>query len=168
MRVSKLAKVASIALAFGLVATTPAYAANLSGSGGSFPANLIEACKAPFAEATSHTFTYAASGSSTGRSNSDRGNGDFWMTDGAHVGSSRRSTIIHVPLVAAPIAIMHNLPGKKTLQLSAETIAKTVGPLLKCDFLICGPRNMMLSLRDQLQDKHVRKSNIHYEEFTFA
>ena len=124
MRVSKLAKVASIALAFGLVATTPAYAANLSGSGASFPANLIEACKAPFAEATSHTFTYAASGSSTGRSNSDRGNGDFWMTDGAHVGSSRRSTIIHVPLVAAPIAIMHNLPGKKTLQLSAETIAK--------------------------------------------
>jgi predicted ferric reductase len=52
--------------------------------------------------------------------------------------------------------------------VSAETIAKTVGPLLKCDFLICGPRNMMLSLRDQLQDKHVRKSNIHYEEFTFA
>jgi predicted ferric reductase len=52
--------------------------------------------------------------------------------------------------------------------VSAETIAKTVGSLLKCDFLICGPRNMMHSLRDQLQANHVRKSNIHFEEFTFA
>ena len=124
MRVSKLAKVASIALAFGLVATTPAHAANLSGSGASFPANLIEACKAPFANASGHSYTYASSGSSTGRGNSDKSIGDFWFTDGAHVGSSRRASIIHVPAVAAPIAIMHNLPGKKTLQLSADTIAK--------------------------------------------
>jgi phosphate transport system substrate-binding protein len=124
MRVSKLAKVASIAIAFGLVATTPAHAANLSGSGASFPANLIEACKAPFANASGHSYTYASSGSSTGRGNSDKSIGDFWFTDGAHVGSSRRASIIHVPAVAAPIAIMHNLPGKKTLQLSADTIAK--------------------------------------------
>jgi len=124
MRVSKLAKVASIALAFGLVATTPAYAANLSGSGASFPANLIEACKAPFAKATGHSYTYSSSGSSLGRGNSDKSIGDFWFTDGAHVGSSRRASIIHVPAVAAPIAVMHNLPGKKTLQLSADTIAK--------------------------------------------
>jgi phosphate transport system substrate-binding protein len=124
MRVSKLAKVASVAIAFGLVATTPAHAANLSGSGASFPANLIEACKAPFANASGHSYTYASSGSSTGRGNSDKSIGDFWFTDGAHVGSSRRASIIHVPAVAAPIAVMHNLPGKKTLQLSADTIAK--------------------------------------------
>ncbi len=124
MRVSKLAKVATIALAFGLVATTPAYAANLQGSGASFPALLIEACKAPFAAATSHTFTYASSGSGTGRSNSDKGIGDFWFTDAPHTSSSKRASIIHVPAVAAPIAILHNVPNSKTLQFSAETIAK--------------------------------------------
>lgn len=127
MRVSKLAKVATIALAFGLVATTPAYAANLQGSGASFPALLIEACKAPFAAATSHTYTYAASGSGAGRSNSDKGVGDFWFTDAPHTSSSKRASIIHVPAVAAPIAILHNVPNSKTLQFSAETIAKIFG-----------------------------------------
>ena len=124
MRVSKLAKVATIALAFGLVATTPAHAANLQGSGASFPALLIEACKAPFAAATSHTFTYSAAGSGKGRSDSDKSLGDFWFTDAPHTASSKRSSIIHVPAVAAPIAILHNVPNSKTLQFSAETLAK--------------------------------------------
>ena len=124
MRVSKLAKVATIALAFGLVATTPAYAANLQGSGASFPALLIEACKAPFASATSHTYTYASSGSGKGRSDSDKSLGDFWFTDAPHTSSSKRASVIHVPAVAAPIAILHNVPNSKTLQFSADTIAK--------------------------------------------
>jgi phosphate transport system substrate-binding protein len=110
-----------------LVATTPAHAANLQGSGASFPALLIEACKAPFAAATSHTYTYAASGSGAGRSNSDKGVGDFWFTDAPHTSSSKRASIIHVPAVAAPIAILHNVPNSKTLQFSAETIAKIFG-----------------------------------------
>ena len=124
MRVSKLAKVASIALAFGLVATTPAHAANLQGSGASFPALLIEACKAPFATSTSHTYTYASSSSGTGQANSDKSIGDFWMSDGAYTATTKRSTLIHIPLVAAPIAVLHNIPNSKTLQLSATTIAK--------------------------------------------
>lgn len=70
MKFSKLTKVAAAAIAFGLVATaTPAHAANLSGSGASFPALLIEACKAPFAAASGHTFTYSSLGSGAGRSN---------------------------------------------------------------------------------------------------
>ncbi len=124
MRVSKLAKVASIALAFGLVATTPAHAANLQGSGASFPALLIEGCKAPFAAATSHTYTYASSSSGTGQANSDKSIGEFWMTDGAYTASTKRSSLIHVPLVAAPIALLHNVPNSKTLQLSSTTVAK--------------------------------------------
>jgi len=123
MRISKLAKVASLALAFGLVATTPAYAANLEGSGASFPEFLINGCKAGFNAATGHTYTYAGGGSGTGRSNSDKEIGDFWMTDAPHVGSSRRSSIIHIPVVMAPIGVLHNVPGSKTLQLSAPTIA---------------------------------------------
>ena len=124
MKVSKLAKVAAAALALGLVATTPAHAASLQGSGASFPAALIEACKAPFAAATTHSYTYASSSSGTGQSNSDKSIGDFWMSDGAYTAATKRASLIHVPLVAAPIAILHNVPNSKTLQLSAETVAK--------------------------------------------
>ncbi len=127
MKASKLVKVAALAISFGLIATTPAHAVDIQGSGASFPALLLEACKAPFAAATNHTYTYASSSSGTGQANSDKKIGDFWMSDGAYTAATRRSTLIHVPLVAAPIAILHNLPGSKTLQLSAETVAGIFG-----------------------------------------
>ena len=128
MRISKLAKVATIALAFGLVAGTPAYAVDLQGSGASFPALLIEGCKAGFAASGSgHTYVYASSSSGTGQANSDKSIGDFWMSDGAYTAATKRASLIHIPLVAAPIAILHNLPSKTTLQLSASTIAGIFG-----------------------------------------
>jgi len=128
LRISKLAKVATIALAFGLVAGTPAYAVDLQGSGASFPALLIEGCKAGFAASGSgHTYVYASSSSGTGQANSDKSIGDFWMSDGAYTAATKRASLIHIPLVAAPIAILHNLPSKTTLQLSASTIAGIFG-----------------------------------------
>jgi len=123
MKVSMLAKSAAVALAFGLVTSTPAHAVDLSGSGASFPALLIEACKAPFATASGHSFTYASSGSGAGRTNSDRSVGDFWFSDAAHTAATKRASIIHAPVVAAPIGILHNLPSRNTLSLSASTIA---------------------------------------------
>ena len=127
MRVSKLAKVAAIALAFGVVAATPAFALDLQGSGSSFAAGLMEGCKAPFAASGSNTYTYASSSSGTGQANSDKSIGDFWMSDGAYTAATKRASLIHVPLVAAPIALLTNLPGSKTLQLSAKTIAGIFG-----------------------------------------
>ena len=127
MRISKLAKVASLALAFGLVTGTPAHAVDLQGSGASFPALLIEGCKAGFAASSAHTYVYASSSSGTGQANSDKSIGDFWMSDGAYTASTKRASLIHVPLVAAPIAILHNLPSKSTLSLSAATVAGIFG-----------------------------------------
>jgi phosphate transport system substrate-binding protein len=106
-----------------LVTSTPAHAVDLSGSGASFPALLIEACKAPFATSSGHSFTYASSGSGAGRTNSDRAVGDFWFSDAAHTAATKRASIIHAPVVAAPIGILHNLPSRNTLSLSASTIA---------------------------------------------
>ncbi len=123
MKVSMLAKSAAVALVFGLVASTPAHAVDLQGSGASFPALLIEACKAPFATASGHSFTYASNGSGPGRTASDNKVGDFWFSDAAHTSATKRPTIIHAPVVAAPIALLHNLPSRKTLTLSASTIA---------------------------------------------
>ena len=128
MKSSRIAKIATVALAFGLVlSATPAQAADLQGSGASFPALLIEGCKSGFAKSTTHTYTYAASSSGTGQSNSDKSIGDFWMSDGAYTAATKRASLIHVPLVAAPIAILHNLPGSKPLNLSAKTIAGIFG-----------------------------------------
>jgi len=127
MKVSMLAKSAAIALVFGLVSSTPAHAVDLQGSGASFPALLIEACKAPFASASSHSFTYAASGSGAGRTNSDKSVGDFWFSDAAHTAATLRPSLIHVPVVAAPIGILHNLPSRTTLSLSANTLAGIFG-----------------------------------------
>ena len=123
MKVSMLAKSAAVALVFGLVASTPAHAVDLQGSGASFPALLIEACKAPFATASGHSFTYASNGSGPGRTASDNKVGDFWFSDAAHTSATKRPTIIHAPVVAAPIALLHNLPSRKKLTLSAATIA---------------------------------------------
>ncbi len=131
MKISKIAKIAAIAVAFGLVATTPAYAGSaISGGGASFPAALIEACKAPFAAQSSagDTYSYASSSSGTGQSNSDKSIGDFWMSDGPYTATTKRASLIHVPVVAAPIAVLYNFPTtKKALQLSAETIAGIFG-----------------------------------------
>jgi phosphate transport system substrate-binding protein len=123
MKVSMLAKSAAIALVFGLVASTPAHAVDLTGSGSSFSAGLLEACKAPFATASGHSYAYASVGSGTGRSNSDKSVGDFWFSDAAHTATSKRASIIHAPVIAAPIGILHNLPSRNTLALSASTIA---------------------------------------------
>ena len=130
MKISKIAKIAAVAIAFGLVVTTPVQAAGLSiqGSGASFPAALIEACKTPFAATGTDSYTYTSAGSGVGQSNSDKSIGDFWMTDGAYTAATKRSTLIHIPLVAAPTAILYNFPTtKKPLQLSAATIAGIFG-----------------------------------------
>lgn len=128
MKVSMLAKSAAVALAFGLVASTPAHAVDLSGSGASFPALLIEACKAPYANSGSgHTYTYASSSSGTGRTNSDKSIGDFWFSDAAHTATTKRASIIHAPVIAAPIAILHNLPSRNKLVLSQNTVAGIFG-----------------------------------------
>jgi phosphate transport system substrate-binding protein len=125
MKISMLAKSAAVALVIGLVgSTTPAQAVDLQGSGASWPAPLIDACKAPFAASGSgHTYSYAMSNSGTGQSNSDKSIGDFWMSDSPYTAATKRASIIHVPLVAGPIAILHNLPSRNTLSLSASTIA---------------------------------------------
>ena len=124
MKISKSLKIAAAALALSFFAVQPAFAVGLTGAGATFPQPLLDACKAGFAEATGHSFTYGAGGSGTGRGNSDKGIGDINFTDTAHKATTKVATVIHVPVVAAPVAVLYNLPNKsKTLNLSANTLA---------------------------------------------
>ncbi len=111
MKISTRSKFAAVLAATGLVfSSTPAHAVDLTGSGATFVAPLLEACKAGFAKSTGHSYTYGAGGSGTGQKNSDAGVGDFWFSDSAYRAGTR-SSIIHAPVVAAPIAVIHNLPN---------------------------------------------------------
>ena len=125
MKISKSLKVAAAALALSFVAVQPAMAVGLTGAGATFPQPLIDACKAGFAADTGHSFTYGGGGSGTGRGNSDKGVGDVNFSDTPHTAATRLATVIHIPVVAAPIAVMYNLPTSKnkTLNLSANTVA---------------------------------------------
>ena len=124
MKISKSLKVVVAALALSIFAVQPAMAVGLTGAGATFPQPLIDICKAGFAADTGHSFTYGGGGSGTGRGNSDKGVGDVNFSDTPHTASTRVSTVIHIPVVAAPIAVMYNLPNKsKVLNLSADTLA---------------------------------------------
>jgi phosphate transport system substrate-binding protein len=124
MKITKSLKIAAAALALSVFAVQPAFAVGLTGAGATFPAPLFDNCKAGFAAETGHTFTYGLGGSGTGRGNSDKGVGDINFSDTAHKAATRVATVIHIPVVAAPIAVLYNLPNKsKTLNLSANTLA---------------------------------------------
>ena len=124
MKISKSLKVAAAALALSFFAVTPAYSVGLTGAGATFPQPLIDVCKAGFATDTGHSFTYGGGGSGTGRGNSDKGVGDVNFSDTPHTAATRVASVIHIPVVAAPVAVMYNLPNKsKTLNLSADTLA---------------------------------------------
>jgi phosphate transport system substrate-binding protein len=124
MKFSMKAKALAIAAVIAVSSAQPAHAVDLAGSGASFVVPIIEACKAGFAKKTGHSFVYTSTGSGTGKNNSDNKIGDFWFSDSAHTGAKKRSTIFHAPIVAAPIAVLVNLPAKKDIYLSSTTVAK--------------------------------------------
>jgi len=100
---------------------------NLTGSGSTFVIPLLDSCKAGFTAATGNTFTYSGGGSGAGRSASDKGIGDFNFSDTPHTAATRLPTVIHVPVVAAPIAVMYKLDKPQTLNFSPATIAGIFG-----------------------------------------
>jgi phosphate transport system substrate-binding protein len=124
MSFSKKAKALVIAGLIAVSSATPAHAVDLQGSGASFVDPLLQACKAGFAKATSHSYVYTSTGSGTGQKNSDAKVGDFWFSDSAHTAATKRSTVFHAPIISAPIAVLVNLPAKKEVYLSATTVAK--------------------------------------------
>jgi phosphate transport system substrate-binding protein len=124
MKISVKAKAFAVAAVIAVSSAQPAHAVDLAGSGASFVVPLVEACKAGFAKKSGHSFVYTSTGSGTGKNNSDNKIGDFWFSDSAHTGANKRSTIFHAPIVAAPIAVLVNLPAKKDIYLSSTTVAK--------------------------------------------
>ena len=156
MKFSKKAKALVLAAVIAISGATPAHAVDLAGSGASFVVPLVEACKAGFAKKTGHSFVYTSTGSGTGKNNSDNRIGDFWFSDSAHTGANKRSTIFHAPIVAAPIAVLVNLPAKNDIYLSAATVAKIfAGEITKWnDPLIVADNNRSVTTTVYRKDKN--------------
>ena len=128
MKITKSLKIAVAAVAITLFATQSASAAvNLTGAGSTFAIPLLDSCKAGFSGATGNSFTYTGGGSGAGRAASDKGINDFNFSDTPHTASSRLASVIHIPVIAAPIAVMYHLNTTKTLNLSPATIAGIFG-----------------------------------------
>jgi phosphate transport system substrate-binding protein len=128
MKISRSLKIAVAAVAITLFATQSASAAvNLTGAGSTFAIPLLDSCKAGFSGATGNSYTYTGGGSGAGRTASDKGINDFNFSDTPHTASSRLATVIHIPVIAAPIAVMYRLNTTKTLNFSPSTIAGIFG-----------------------------------------
>lgn len=106
---------------------TKATAINLTGSGSTFAIPLLDACKAGYTGATGNSYTYTGGGSGAGRAASDKGINDFNFSDTPHTAATRLATVIHIPVIAAPIAVMYKLTLASPLKLSAATIAGIFG-----------------------------------------
>ena len=119
-----LIKVGAVATAFSLIAS-PAFAVDLVGGGATFANPILDACKGEYTRETGDKYVYNSLGSGAGRAGIDKGDFDFGWSDTPHLGASAPKSMIHLPVVAAPVAIMYNLPGvSKQISLSPETLAK--------------------------------------------
>ena len=108
-----------------IVGTSPASAAGtINGSGATFAAPLIDACKGDFTAATQNVVNYPGGGSGKGRTDFSAGNlVDFAGSDTPY-SSGEPANIVYAPIFAAPIALMYNVKGiQEGLYLSPSTIA---------------------------------------------
>jgi phosphate transport system substrate-binding protein len=111
-----------------IAGTSPASAAGtINGSGATFAAPLIDACKGEFTTASGGTIVnYPGGGSTKGQTDFKAGNlVDFAGSDAPYSAGTAPANLIYAPIFAAPIAVMYNVKGiKEGLYLSATTIAK--------------------------------------------
>ena len=115
------------ALAASLIFSPSANASGqISGSGSSFIANYLEACRISYAKSTGNTVTYSSLGSGAGRSQLSYKIIDFAGSDTPFgSGEQQPDEYVYVPFIAGPIAIIYRLDGyNKPINLSKDTLAK--------------------------------------------
>lgn len=105
----------------GLTGTAASAAATLKSSGSSFANAIMQACKTNVGGAD---LTYNSTGSGTGRSQFAAKTTDFGMSDGLYTPGSQPGNFVYVPLVGGPVAIVVNIPGVNTLNLTGDLLGK--------------------------------------------
>lgn len=130
MKLSKSIKVLGAVIAVAVLAAPSAVAAvSLTGAGSTFAGPIIEACKAGYNKESGNTFTYGLGGSGAGRTASDKQTSLVNFSDTPH--TAARAGVIHIPVVAGPIAVMFKIGNTKPLYLSPATVAGIFGGTIK-------------------------------------
>lgn len=114
---------AAVALV-GTVALTGApatAAASLKSSGSSYANAIMQACKTNVGGAD---LTYNSTGSGTGRSQFAAKTTDFGMSDAPFAAGTQPANFVYVPIVGGPVAIFFNIPGVKSMNLTADLISQ--------------------------------------------
>jgi len=110
-------------LTVGLVSTTTVSAqarTSIVSGGSSFANSIISTCAAAY---KTDKITYASTGSGTGRNNFLSGTYDFGATDSPYPASAKKpENFTYVPLVGGPIAIVFNVEGVSSLNLTAKVL----------------------------------------------
>jgi phosphate transport system substrate-binding protein len=107
------ALVASIAL----VAPAAHAGESITGSGSSYMNSMQQTCSANYKRDTRDDVSYTSKGSSTGKSEFASGATNFGGTDSLY-SSGAPKNFVYVPLVGGPIAIVFNVSGVKSLNLT--------------------------------------------------
>ena len=123
-RVSRAFVASAVAAGLLIAGAGVASATSISGGGASFQGTFQATCSAAY---TTHTVTYVASSSGTGKTQFASGNFDFAGSDAAYSSSEykgREGGYTFVPVTAGPIALAFNVPGVTSLKLNTNTASK--------------------------------------------
>jgi phosphate transport system substrate-binding protein len=122
-------KISGILVASALVASitlvAPAAYANetIMGSGASYSNSMHQTCIAGYSAASTDSVTYTSTGSGTGKTQFAAGSTQFGSTDSLY-SSGAPANFTYVPLIGGPIAIVYNVSGVKTLNLTPKLISE--------------------------------------------
>jgi phosphate transport system substrate-binding protein len=120
-------KISGILAASALVASitlvAPAAYANetITGSGASYSNSMHQTCIAGYSAASTNKVTYASKGSGTGKTEFANGTTQFGGSDSLY-SSDAPANFTYVPMIGGPIAIVFNVSGVKTLNLTPKLL----------------------------------------------
>ena len=120
-------KISGILVASALVASitlvAPAAYANetITGSGSSYMNSMQQTCIAGYSAASTNKVTYASKGSGTGKTEFANGSTQFGGSDSLY-SSDQPANFTYVPLIGGPIAIVFNVAGVKSLNLTPKLL----------------------------------------------
>jgi phosphate transport system substrate-binding protein len=122
MRRSASAIVAVTALVASVALVGPSANAKetITAGGSSYANSILSTCAQAY---KTDTITYASVGSGAGRNNFTSGTYDFGASDAPYSASDKKpDNFTYVPLVGGPIAIVFNVEGVKSLNLTAKVL----------------------------------------------
>jgi phosphate transport system substrate-binding protein len=117
---SAIATITALVASVALVAPASNAAETITAGGSSYANGILSACAAAY---KTDTITYASTSSGTGRTNFRTGTYDFGAADSGYSATDvKPENFTYVPLVGGPIAIMFNVEGVNSLNLTAKVL----------------------------------------------